>query len=93
MSESPDLIECDRHGTSEAAFVCQHVASGSGLGWFVATDDPDETRPDAWCAACEAVSNAAGGWDEESERAAGITMLCTSCYDEARARNQDVPVP
>ena len=93
MSESQDLIECDRHGPSEATFVCQHVASGSGLGWFVATEDPNELRPDAWCTACEEVSNAAGGWDEESEGAAGITMLCASCYDEARARNEIGPAP
>ena len=93
MSETTDLIECDRHGPTPATFVCQHVASGSGLGFYTATEDPDDLWPDAWCGACEEVANAAGGWTDENSDVAGITMLCTWCYEEALIRNevQDVP--
>jgi hypothetical protein len=80
-------MECHRHGQSSATFVCQHLARGSGLGFFTATEDPRDPRPDAWCSACEDMANAAGGWDEQTEAVAGITLLCERCYDEVRARN------
>jgi hypothetical protein len=87
MSDKTEIVDCDEHGSSYAAFVCQHLARGSGLGFFCdsGSDDP---RPDAWCAECDAVMMADGGWNEESEQSAGITLLCVSCYDSAKARNQ-----
>jgi hypothetical protein len=87
MTDSATEVTCDRHGPSSATFVCQHVANGVGVGLFTSAEDPDDPRPDAWCAACEAMVNAAGGWDERTEAIAGITLLCESGYDEARARN------
>ena len=29
-----------------------------------------------------------GGWNEGNEEAAGITLLCAECYDEAKRSNQ-----
>lgn len=93
MSMPEEPLQCERHGPSHATFVCQHLARGSGLGFFVSVDDPADPRPDAWCAACEEVSNAVGGWNEESEKEAGITLLCAGCYDEVRVRNEAGAVP
>jgi hypothetical protein len=28
-----------------------------------------------------------GGWDDESEAFAGITLICDLCYEAARVRN------
>jgi len=87
MSDHTETVECDEHGLSHAAFVCQHVARGSALGFFC-YPDPEDPRPDAWCSECNAVMLAGGGWNEESEKSADITLLCADCYDEARRRNQ-----
>lgn len=87
MSNRTEIVECDEHGRSHAAFVCQHLARGSGLGFFYASGS-DDPRPDAWCAECDAVMMAADGWNEENEKTAGITLLCASCYDNAKMRNQ-----
>ena len=93
VSESSDPIQCDRHGPTPATFVCQHLARGAGLGFCTATEDPDDLWPDAWCGACEEVSNADGGWNDENMAVADITMLCTWCYEEARDRNEVRPAP
>ena len=76
MSMPEESVKCSEHGASHATFVCQHLADGTGRGFFVAVEDPADERPDAWCASCEQVSNASGGWTEESEEAAGITLVC-----------------
>ena len=50
--------------------------------------DTDEERPHAWCDACDAVLMREGEWNEVSEAHAQVTMVCSGCYDRARARNQ-----
>jgi hypothetical protein len=87
MTDSATEVQCNRHGPSSSIFVCQHVARGVGVGFYTSAEDPSDLRPDAWCAACEAMVNEAGGWDERTEPVARITLLCERCYDEARARN------
>jgi hypothetical protein len=87
MSDQTEKVECDEHGLSYATFVCQHLAHGSGLGFFY-NSGSDDLHPDAWCAKCDDVMMAAGGWNEENEESAGITLLCAKCYDKAKERNQ-----
>lgn len=87
MSDQTETVECGEHGLSYATFVCRHLAHGSGRGFFY-NDDPDDSRPDAWCAECDAVMMADGGWNEENEKSAGITLLCAGCYDQAKERDQ-----
>jgi hypothetical protein len=78
-------VECAKHGLTEACFVCQHLAHRTGQGFFVA-DEKQSARPHAWCAACDEVLLHAGGqWDDETEAFAGVTMICSGCYDEIRA--------
>lgn len=83
------ILDCARHGSQPATFVCRHLAeslaSGASVGFFT-SGDPDTPRPDAWCAACEACVQRTGGeWTDESEGFAGVTMICGACYDQVRA--------
>ena len=72
-------------------FVCQHIAkslrTGVPVGFFAAEAEGN-SRPDAWCAACEErVALTGGEWTDESECFAGVTMICSACYDQAKALN------
>lgn len=83
-----DKIECGTHGECFKTFVCTHLLGESaGLGFNC--DDPDEENPfpDAWCDNCEIIRAAHDGWDEESEKLAEISLLCSGCYERARIRN------
>ena len=84
-------VECGKHGTASATYVCRHLIaslrSGKRVG-FVSALDSNVPRPDAWCHSCEAERVRCGGeWTDESESFAGVTLLCSGCYDEVRALN------
>jgi hypothetical protein len=69
-SPGDGMLECARHGTRQATFVCGHLAATlaepSQVGFFT-SDDPDNPRPDAWCAACEArVQRTGAEWTENA---------------------------
>lgn len=86
-------ITCQRHGRQPVTFVCRHLAdsvkSGKVVGFHASTEKPNNPRPDAWCDDCERVRlNFGGNWRAESEDYAQVTLLCGSCYDEARDLNQ-----
>jgi len=91
MTESK-LVTCGKHGTRHAAFVCQHLVDGIGLGFFtpnrprVSEDESDEQA--AWCADCEKIRQGQDGWNDISEGFAGVTMICDVCFDAARVQNQ-----
>lgn len=82
-------IECAAHGSSQGAFVCQHLTVGSGLGFNQGfdPDDPDALCPDAWCDACEQCLQAEGEWNDRAMAFAGIKMLCSHCYEKLREDN------
>lgn len=84
-------VVCDDHGRTAPAYVCKHLVTGKGLGFF-AGEETEEARPDAWCSKCEKVRIAEGGeWNDRSYDFAGISLICTSCYDQARERNEKGP--
>jgi hypothetical protein len=86
------LIECDVHGTTRAAFVCTHLNRGVACGFHANPPAPDDPCPDAWCDLCESVFQAAGGeWNDDNTEIADIAALCTGCYADSRARNIDPP--
>jgi hypothetical protein len=89
VSEMKDRVECARHGSREATYVCQHLVSGEGTGFNYAygDEDPDELWPGAWCDACERVLDAEGEWNARSEAFARIRLLCDGCYQTVRERN------
>ena len=61
---------------------------GDGRGFNPGFDEeqPEDLRPDAWCDACEALRERAGGWDDETTPEAEISLACAGCYDEIRRR-------
>ncbi len=86
---SDKLIKCAEHGDRVGTFVCQHLAQGRGVGFHYGygDDEPDAMFPDAWCDACEAMLDEEGGWNEHTEGAAGIQLLCAGCYMNQRQLN------
>lgn len=91
MDPRDGTVECPEHGTSQATFVCRHLAeslrTGKPVGLFAAEADGNP-RPDAWCAACEEQVWRTGiEWTDQSEVFAGVTMICGECYDRAKALN------
>jgi len=82
-------VQCCTHGTQQATWVCQHILSGlienTPVGFFWTTWQPDNPRPDAWCAECEVRSEAHGGeWTGEAEEHLQPKLLCGACYDSAK---------
>jgi hypothetical protein len=96
MAPRKETVHCGEHGQQQATFVCQHLAQSlrtkEMVGFFTA-DDPDNPRPDAWCAACEKKVWMTGGkWNDESEAFARVTMICGRCYDRAKILNADASI-
>jgi len=91
MSES-SRVKCGLHGETPATFACRHLSEGVACGYHADTEDPSQPWPDAWCDLCDAALQAQGGeWTATAEDAADIQVLCTHCYDAARARNRAAP--
>jgi hypothetical protein len=91
MNEEESNIFCELHGERQTTFVCEHLAeslcTGQPVGFWCA-DDYDNPYPDAWCSECEAVvQKRHGEWDDVSEAFAGITLLCSDCYNQAKELN------
>ena len=90
MTESKKVV-CPTHGERHATFVCQHLVRGSGLGFIEPNREPispeESDAQSAWCAECESVRQKQGGWDDVSEGFAKVTMICSECFERARARN------
>jgi hypothetical protein len=85
-----DRIDCDLHGPSDIAFVCQHIARGllrrERVGFYWTGADPDDPHPDAWCAACEERRNRDGGeWVGAAEKHLQAKILCAACYQVAKS--------
>ena len=82
----PETVRCERHGGREAAFVCQHLLTGSGRGW-VTIESGSPQRPDAICSDCDAAWRAAGDeFTEAVQELVRIRVVCAECYDELHER-------
>src|SRR5262249_18160014 len=78
-------VVCGRHGTRAMTFACRHVAGGVACGFWIAPPDPEYGRPDATCDLCDERMQAGIEIDSKD-----LVILCTHCWDEARARNETV---
>jgi hypothetical protein len=87
----PRTVTCATHGEMPATFTCRHVALGVACGFHADEPDADQPWPDAWCDACEDVYREQGDWTDIAEEHAQIQLLCSGCYEVARASNRDVP--
>ena len=84
-------VECETHGTSRVAFVCQHLLKGSNLGFNEAFESNPLIEPDddyqAWCDECEKTWEKEGEWNETSMAFAKIKLVCDQCYFEIKTKN------
>jgi hypothetical protein len=81
-------MNCATHGECQEAFVCTHLlGETAGLGFNRSEPTTDNPFPDAWCDNCELIRAALNGWNEQSEKLAKISLLCSGCYERARLRN------
>ncbi len=91
MSDATKTVHCKQHQVTPATFVCRHLCFGVACGFHRSDDDPADPWPDAWCDRCEAAFEHEGDWNASNEPE--ISVVCTGCYEEARARNDRVPAP
>jgi hypothetical protein len=82
-------VKCDTHGVQPRTFVCQHIVEGllqrQRLGFFWTAHDPENSRPDAWCAACNRrVGLTDGEWTVQALELLQPKVLCGACYDVAK---------
>jgi hypothetical protein len=91
MSDATKRVQCKLHYETPATFVCRHIRLGAGCGFHSSTEDPHDPWPDAWCDSCEAAFQRHGEWTDANEPE--ISLLCTACYEFARARNSYIPPP
>lgn len=89
-----NLIECNVHGKSRPAFVCQHLNTKNETGF----EEAFETYPgmelaegndlQAWCNECEKERLRTNGWNDESMDFAKIKLVCEGCYFDIKEFNQ-----
>jgi len=88
------------HEPQQRRFIHRQICAKAAQSLSPSVGDPgnrnepaeDDPFPDAWCDNCEIIRVATAvrnndGWNEESEKLAKITMLCSECYERARIRN------
>jgi hypothetical protein len=73
----------------QETLVCQHIVEGlrsrRRVGFFWTADDPGNSRPDAYCSACEERVRATGGeWVDQALEHLQAKVLCGACYDVAK---------
>jgi hypothetical protein len=87
-------VECGTHGRADAAFVCRHLAgarTGPPLGFHQAYIDPENRQwgdLNGWCDRCDTIYAAEGEWNDTSEAFAGVTMICSGCFFDLKARHE-----
>ena len=79
-----DSVEwrCPKHESSSFgfAFLCAHLASGTGAGFHQVLDEDgeNEPRPPALCDNCEQERKRSGAYQS--------SRVCAACYDEVKAQ-------
>ena len=72
------------------AFVCRHLVQAllsppaSPIGFFHPAAQSNEELC-GWCGECDSTLLRVGEWNDESEGLAGITMICSFCYQKVAA--------
>jgi hypothetical protein len=83
-------IECCRHGHGIAAIVCGHLAGtgAAGQGFVENSSEPEDLQ--GWCGACEDLFEREGEMTEAFRAFNNMAVVCTACYQEIKAANQQV---
>ena len=88
------FVECDTHGRSDAAFVCQHLIAAAPeavLGFHQTYYDPDNREwgdLGGWCDRCDVVWAREGEWTDAMGKFAGLRLVCASCFSEIKDHHQ-----
>ena len=84
MSDEPNTIDCDIHGTSPSAIVCGHLLRPTDaiLGFVENSSDPDDLQ--AWCDACEDLFVREQGLTEAFRQFCDFAVVCTGCYAQLK---------
>jgi hypothetical protein len=94
MTQPPErTVHCREHGPVRPAYVCRHLVKQlqdphpERIGFFKPDAAVGSTLDDleGWCGECDAVLRRVGEWNDESEAFAGVTLICSGCYDTVRA--------
>lgn len=82
-----EMIECETHGKTPPAFVCEHLlgSEGSGFNLGYTGDDATDLYPDAWCDDCETAFQKHGEWNDDNEP--NISLICAYCYMDSARKN------
>ena len=87
-----DAVHCPDHGLARPAFLCRHLFQQlldkdfRPIG-FCEPDSPGESV-NGWCKRCDEALAREGEWNDVSEAFAGIKLVCSGCYGQARALQQ-----
>ena len=91
MSDEKQYVECCEHGKQQATYVCQHtlqsLVDDKPRGFWSSEESKENPRPDSWCSECEDIVNQVGEWNDESEKFAGVKLVCGACYDRVKLMN------
>jgi hypothetical protein len=94
MSAHEDrFVECLAHGRTGAAFICRHLVNamtGPVLGFHQAKIDPENRQwgdLNGWCDRCDQIFSAEGAWNDASEGFAGVTLVCSGCFFDLKAKH------
>ena len=85
-------VDCPHHGQVRPAFVCRHLFEQllhqefTPIGFL--EPDAQSEEPNGWCRQCDAVMAREGVWNDASEEFAGVKLVCSGCFAQARALQQ-----
>jgi hypothetical protein len=82
-------IDCVEHGTTQGAFICQHLLSDAQQLWCSERPSAENPCPDAWCLACDEHFQAEGEWNKNNEGKVPIKLVCQGCYTRLRLGNTE----
>ncbi len=80
------LIQCNEHGLSRSAYVCQHLNMQEKMGFeeafstFRGMDLDEEDSLQAWCNTCEKIRREHNGWNDKAMALTSIKLVCEVCY-------------
>jgi hypothetical protein len=85
--ENEALIDCECHGKSLAAMVCEHltVFQDQPAGFIENSNVPDNLQ--AWCNACEALYNIEESLTEKFKAFNNMSVVCSKCYQDIKRKN------
>jgi hypothetical protein len=78
-------IFCASHGESAPVAVSRHLCQDVGLHYLYLPPSRSLPFGQAYCEACLDE----GGWNERAREFAGITVICTGCFNGVAGRNHE----